>query len=783
MTSEQQSTNGVSQALPALQVTSAPETVVKYRRESTNQDEDHNSFVSLSSHTSTPFDSILATHATNLRAEVDNVKMNLCFHVKVKQEEFALITPNSIKQCAVLNKFTLATSLLSLLELSEKVCATISGCRLSDSVAHANASSVVKVDSPIKDPIKAIHESIKEIKNSHANEASRFLNLEKQLEEMKQCMAQLTKPLSNASTPDLLNPPPPAFPLHISRQPQRVQIREQTLSAMRNRKVDAIKSYTENFIDPDLSKELLTYLDGQKEEFEKNSENGHQVLSYGQPYKYVGAGAPAPMSPDFPDTIAKVADKLKSRYPDCVINQCLINRYLDEGSFLAEHADDENSIVHGSDIFTVSVGSTCDVKFRNVHDPDEEVVQKVSGNSLYVMSKLSQLSWKHRIDQSDDSRELRYSITFRLTHLNEKAKLFNQVLFDYINNCNPRVGSLDFNGYVDDNNLLVDNSGQTCANVKKKVTTHYNYSNSNLDKLCEEIEKDIDRMHSECDTFESFLEFFQEKIDTTCKLLTPRTSKRNSIVNPWITEGLINSIEKKARLYFDWRKTCSLTLPDGNDSLHVKYKEFSKVLKNLIKVAKTVYYSNKFEKYNKNSKKTWEIINELRGKTKMLVKDDFIIDGQRIANRRIIANKFNEYFTSLASNLNEQILSNDYVTIDPINSFVQYLSTSVNSSIFLEDTTPLEIVEIITNLKNGKASDIPIIVLKRPAKLLSTILAQLYNNCMQSGIFPSIFKVFSKMNNLDLERGILHPMLSINLFTLSQTHWLMESTSWESLSI
>ncbi|KAL5260103.1 hypothetical protein ACHWQZ_G010281 [Mnemiopsis leidyi] len=288
--------------------------------------------------------------------------------------------------------------------------------------------------------------------------------------------------------------------------------------------------------------------------------------------------------------------------------------------------------------------------------------------------------------------------------------------------------------------LTVDNSGQTCANVKKKVTTHYNYSNSNLDKLCEEIEKDIDRMHSECDTFESFLEFFQEKIDTTCKLLTPRTSKRNSIVNPWITEGLINSIEKKARLYFDWRKTCSLTLPDGNDSLHVKYKEFSKVLKNLIKVAKTVYYSNKFEKYNKNSKKTWEIINELRGKTKMLVKDDFIIDGQRIANRRIIANKFNEYFTSLASNLNEQILSNDYVTIDPINSFVQYLSTSVSSSIFLEDTTPLEIVEIITNLKNGKASDIPIIVLKRPAKLLSTILAQLYNNCMQSGIFPSIFK-------------------------------------------
>ena len=33
----------------------------------------------------------------------------------------------------------------------------------------------------------------------------------------------------------------------LSRQPQRVQIREQTLPAMINRKLDAIKSYTDNF--------------------------------------------------------------------------------------------------------------------------------------------------------------------------------------------------------------------------------------------------------------------------------------------------------------------------------------------------------------------------------------------------------------------------------------------------------------------------------------------------------------------------------------------------------
>ena len=86
-----------------------------------------------------------------------------------------------------------------------------------------------------------------------------------------------------------------------------------------------------------------------------------------------------------------------------------------------------------------------------------------------------------------------------------------------------------------------------------KLTIHYNYSNANLEKLCDEIESDIDRFFHYCESFESFLTIFQEKIDKTCKLLTPKTSKRNFISNPWITEGLINSIEKKARLYYEWR--------------------------------------------------------------------------------------------------------------------------------------------------------------------------------------------------------------------------------------
>ena len=263
---------------------------------------------------------------------------------------------------------------------------------------------------------------------------------------------------------------------------------------------------------------------------------------------------------------------------------------------------------------------------------------------------------------------------------------------------------------------LSDSTTSDQKSSQEKITIHYNYSNSNLDKLCAEIEDDMETLMYSCDTFEAFTNLFQQKIDNTCKLLTPRTTKRNTITNPWITQGLINSIEKKARLYFEWRDTCTTANPEGNSQKRLCYKEYKQYLKTAIKRAKAIYYANEFEKHSLNPKKTWSIINELRGKRKACTKDDFVIDGTRITCRRIIANKFNEYFTSLANNLNEQVLSsNTYNIITPMESFSHFMSNSVCSSIYLEDTNSEEVSKIIMELKNGKASDIPIVLVKKTA--------------------------------------------------------------------
>lgn len=44
----------------------------------------------------------------------------------------------------------------------------------------------------------------------------------------------------------------------------------------------------------------------------------------------------------------------------------------------------------------------------------------------------------------------------RLQHLNQNALLFNKTLFNYINTCNPKIGSLDFSGFLDDDMSLLD---------------------------------------------------------------------------------------------------------------------------------------------------------------------------------------------------------------------------------------------------------------------------------------------------------------------------------------
>ena len=278
---------------------------------------------------------------------------------------------------------------------------------------------------------------------------------------------------------------------------------------------------------------------------------------------------------------------------------------------------------------------------------------------------------------------------------------------------------------------------------KSKTTIYYDYSNSNIHDLCSYITRNKSTMDVYAESFSEFNEFYQFAIDKTCKLEVPKTTKRTSAVNPWITQGLINSINRKHELYRSWTKTKTQKSPDGDQVLYEQYKQHRNTLKCAIKLAKSKYYYNKFDKHKCDHKKTWQLINELRGKTRNDQKWSFVIDEERIVCRRAIANKFNDYFCNLANNLNSAISTNidDGIPVADIPTFEQYLTTPQQASIYLSDTNATEIENIIGEFINGKSSDIPVILVKRTANLISEPLANLYNKCMADGIFPEELKV------------------------------------------
>ena len=73
-------------------------------------------------------------------------------------------------------------------------------------------------------------------------------------------------------------------------------------------------------------------------------------------------------------------------------------------------------------------------------------------------------------------------------------------------------------------------------------------------------------------------------------------------------------------------------------------------------------------------KKTWEIINSLWGKGKQQIKPKFITDNDKIINRRVIANEFNKYVVSLATNLNKAYNKLGELSIDNLPSFTDHFT-------------------------------------------------------------------------------------------------------------
>ena len=336
-----------------------------------------------------------------------------------------------------------------------------------------------------------------------------------------------------------------------------------------------------------------------------------------------------------------------------------------------------------------------------------------------------------------------------------QASLIDNIL---VNSTNSIISSGILKTKVSHHNPIfsVIKCQQKSSNNEISSLPKYDYCDKNTENFLHDLETSVcqEQFCTNESGFNNFVTKLNVKIDLHFQVelsANKSVSKRNRFINPWITGGIIASVQTKAYLYEQWKKTCRKNTPLGDEKLYLVYKNHREMLCKTIRKAKKMYYSKKFELASGNVKKTWSLINELRGKKKTDLKASFIIDGKVVTERREIANGFNLFFSSIARKLNSKVQMSRPVT----NTTDEYSSPDVKytkyykcknriiNSIYLGPCDEEEIVAIIRDLENGKASDISINLLKKTGRLLSPHLTKFFNWFLENGIFPQILKIGS----------------------------------------
>ena len=227
----------------------------------------------------------------------------------------------------------------------------------------------------------------------------------------------------------------------------------------------------------------------------------------------------------------------------------------------------------------------------------------------------------------------------------------------------------------------------------------------------------------------------QKEVDHCIPEIT-RTLKRNQVRRQaWITPTLKRSIDKSKRLYHK-------SLKHTDDiAQHEHYLAYKNTLKKALQSAKRMFYQNKCTEFQQNTKKLWQIINKVSGKSndKTTSIDCLSIDGIKHYSGETIVNTMAKYFANVGKTFANKIPKSS-------RSVAKYLEIlqSNSKSLFFSPSTEEEIKKIINELPSKCSSgvdNISNVLLKELSDILCKPLCLLTNRSMQSGIFPDLMKL------------------------------------------
>lgn len=230
-------------------------------------------------------------------------------------------------------------------------------------------------------------------------------------------------------------------------------------------------------------------------------------------------------------------------------------------------------------------------------------------------------------------------------------------------------------------------------------------------------------------------DIFYNIVDSTYNDCFPyrKITKRGKKKHPWITKGILTSIQRKNKLFKRYIK-------NSTESNKTSYNTYRNKLNHVIRFSKRLYFNNKFYDARNNSKNTWNIINEIlhNDRKKSTYPASFKNGDQEITNDIDIANDFNNFFINLGPSLADKITSKG-----THNEFMH--KTSHNNSIFTFPVCEEELLNVATAcLKPNKAAgydDFKPGIIKHIIPLITKPLTHICNLSFNTGTFPDSLKI------------------------------------------
>ena len=233
--------------------------------------------------------------------------------------------------------------------------------------------------------------------------------------------------------------------------------------------------------------------------------------------------------------------------------------------------------------------------------------------------------------------------------------------------------------------------------------------------------------------FTKFHEALTVALDNVCPKKEYLIRQDKIVRDPWITKGLSNSLKKQKRLYKE-------QLHSSNTELANRYKKYRNTLKRVLRFSKLHYFNKKCEDFKNNSRKLWQLINQITGKVKP--KSHTIeclkIDNLKRYGPHEITKGFCDHFANVGKNYAEKLGPSSVL----VETYIDQITQNDNC-MFMYPTDSDEIKSFIKLLPSKRSSgfdDISNTLLKKISDSVVLPLSIIFNKSLQCGIFPELMK-------------------------------------------